>query len=117
MKIVFEDGDEVFYENERCVVRGDVKQVNGLAGVHVLKTNGDLVLVPMKLLQTYDSWLLGQCISLLNSYEQWEANLTMDDDDDFLEAISTSNYEMMIQLQKKRNEIGKALSLRNKEKN
>jgi hypothetical protein len=117
MKIVFEDGDEVFYEGERCVVRGNVKQVNGVDGVHVLKPNGDLVLAPTTVLQTYDGWLLGECIELLNGYEQWEANLTTDESDDILETMSTENYEMMLRLQRDRNDIGKALAQRNKGKN
>ncbi len=117
MKTIFEDGDMVFYEGERCTVRGTHKKVNGKDGVHVSKPNGDIVLAPTSALQTYDTWLLDQCVELLNEYEQWEANLTLDENDAVLESMSAENYDMMIRLQTRRNDIGRALAHRNMEKN
>ena len=117
MKIVFEDGDEVIYEGERCVVKGSVKQLNGMDGIHILKSNNDVVFTPTAIVKSYDAWLLEKCVECLNAYEQWEANLTTSDEDDFLESMSTGNYDMMLRLQEMRNNIGRALSARNKGKN
>jgi len=117
MKIVYENDDEVVYEGERCIVKGPVKQLNGMDGVHVVKPNGDIVLVPTAVVKSYNEWLLEKCVELLNAYEQWEADLTTDDEDEVLEAMSTANYDQMIRLQSMRNDIGRALSSRNKRKN
>lgn len=117
MKIAFEDGDVAYYEGERCAVTGQARTVNGVEGIHIKKTNGDIVLTPMVTLKTFDQWLLSQCIEYLNTQEQWEANLTTDDEDSLLESMSTANYDMMQKLQSFRKDIGLALSLNNKGKN
>lgn len=117
MKIVFEDGDEVVYKGERCIVKGNVKQLNGLDGIHVLKPNNDIVFTPTVGVKSYDVWLLEKCIECLNAYEKWEADLTTNDEDDLLESLSTENYDMLIRLQEMRNNIGRAISTRNKGKN
>jgi hypothetical protein len=117
MKIVFEEGDIAYYEGERCTVFGQPTTVNGVEGIHVKKANGDTVLTPLVILKTFDQWLLSQCIECLNAQEQWDANLTTDEDDTLLESMSTSNFDMLQKLQSFRKDIGRALSMNNKGKN
>lgn len=109
MKIIYENGDEVFYNDERCVVMGLTKHVNGMDAIHIHRPNGDILLVPTTAVNTLDAFLLGKCLECLRGYEQWEANLTVDDDADILESMSVENYEMLIGLQDQRNDIGKFL--------
>lgn len=116
MKVELEDGDVMFYEGNAVTVQGASYLLNGMAGRHVMDSQGNITMVPESELLTEDAYLLNKCLSVLSRYEEWEAGLVTDEGDSLLENMSADNYEAMISLQADRTTIGYLLLARNRRK-
>lgn len=105
MKVVYEDGDLVYYEGKPVTVVGPPIRVEGVPGHHVKHANGDLTLVPSVVLKAPESALTDECVQALLAHEQWEADLLINEQSVFLETLDTSAYEGLVNLQKLRKNV------------
>lgn len=105
MKVVYEDGDLVYYEGKPVTVVGPPIQVDGVLGHHVKHANGDLALVPTVVLVTLEVALMQDAVMTLLAHEQWESDLLINDQSVFLETLDIENYKSLVALQNLRKEI------------
>lgn len=105
MKVVYEDGDLVYYEGKPVTVVGPPIRVEGVPGHHVKHANGDLALVPTVVLMTPEVALMHSSVQALLAHEQWESDLLINDQSVFLESLDTENYKSLVALQNLRKDI------------
>ena len=117
MKIMFEEGDLVYYEGKPVTVVGPPVRVDGVPGHHVKHENGDMALVPAVVLLTPETSLMNRCTEALLAHEKWESDLLISDQSVFLETLDTESYASLVEMQKTRLELLTKIASLSKRKN
>lgn len=109
MKVFYEEGDVVSYEDKLCLVtRADAADQKEIT----INVSGTETIVQSSALRSFESYTLKKCIAHIDSFANWVHGFS-DGEDHTLEAMSPENYGIMLGLQNDREKLSSLFVTRN----